>query len=83
MSRAELLWAEVLPARVRISRELSPVHIDGIDIEHAESEDRPHDLRIMRPTRYQLRYFRPAGLSKSVAIHVMLLEEVARNLSCI
>ena len=25
---------------------------------HAESEDRIHDLRIMRPTRYQLRYFR-------------------------
>ena len=25
---------------------------------HAESEDRTHDLRIMRPTRYQLRYFR-------------------------
>ena len=25
---------------------------------HAASEDRSHDLRIMRPTRYQLRYHR-------------------------
>ena len=53
------------------------------DMEHAESEDRTHDLGIMRPTRYQLRYFRPAGSAKSVAIHVMLLEAAARNLSCI
>ena len=53
------------------------------DMEHVESEDRTHDLGIMRPTRYQLRYFRPAGSSKSVAIHVMLLEAAARNLSCI
>jgi hypothetical protein len=66
-----------------INRELSPVHIDGIGMEHAESEDRTHDLRIMRSTRYQLRYFRPAGSSKSVAIHVVLLEAAARNLSCI
>ena len=29
-----------------------------LHIMHAESEDRTHDLRIMRPTRHQLRYFR-------------------------
>ena len=66
MSRAELLWAEVLPVGVRtyvhISRELSPAHIDGIDIEHAESEHGTHDLRIMRPTRYQLRYDRSGNM---------------------
>ena len=28
---------------------------------HAVSEDRTHDLRIMRPTRYQLRYHRCGG----------------------
>ena len=28
---------------------------------HAASEDRTHDLRIMRPTRYQLRYRRRCG----------------------
>ena len=27
-------------------------------MENAVSEDRAHDLRIMRPTRYQLRYHR-------------------------
>ena len=35
----------------------------------------------MRPKRYQLRYFRSAGLSQAVAIHVMLSGEAARNLS--
>ena len=30
-------------------------------IENAVSEDRTHDLRIMRPTRYQLRYHRLRG----------------------
>ena len=29
---------------------------------NAASEDRTHDLRIMRPTRYQLRYRRPYDL---------------------
>ena len=29
-----------------------------IALQNAESEDRTHDLRIMRPTRYQLRYCR-------------------------
>ena len=32
----------------------------------AASEDRTHDLRIMRPTRCQLRYRRSYGLAKSV-----------------
>ena len=31
---------------------------------HAASEDRTHDLRIMRPTRYQLRYRRRSCLTK-------------------
>ena len=34
--------------------------------ENAASEDRTHDLRIMRPTRYQLRYCRYAIALRSV-----------------
>ena len=29
-----------------------------LELENAAGEDRTHDLRIMRPTRYQLRYCR-------------------------
>ena len=31
---------------------------------NAVSEDRTHDLRIMRPTRYQLRYHRSGGATQ-------------------
>ena len=34
---------------------------------HAENEDRTHDLRIMRPARYQLRYFRLGCYAKLLA----------------
>ena len=36
------------------------------DCKVAASEDRTHDLRIMRPTRCQLRYRRSYGLARSV-----------------
>ena len=34
---------------------------------HAASEDRPHDLRIMRPTRCQLRYRRLGNIEQSLS----------------
>ena len=49
---------------VRSSELSAQVHTRETVPVHAESEDRTHDLRIMRPTRYQLRYFRPAGSSR-------------------
>ena len=40
----------------------------GRDDKDAVSEDRIHDLRIMRPTRYQLRYHRLGLGTGSVAV---------------
>ena len=37
---------------------------------HAASEDRTHDLRIMRPTRYQLRYRRLGNLCDVAAMAI-------------
>ena len=49
-----------------ISQELSLVLIGGIGVTHAEREDRTRDRRVMRPTRWQLRYFRRVCWSKLV-----------------
>ena len=43
---------------------------NGLQEEIAASEDRTHDLRIMRPTRYQLRYSRLAVNSLLSTIHL-------------
>ena len=85
---AESAWArpsEVLTRSRRtgrcacISQELTLVLIDGIDVEHA---DRTHDLRIMKPTRCQLRYFRLVWLSRLVAMHMMPSEQAQTRRDC-
>ena len=43
--------------------------------ENAVSEDRAHDLRIMGPTRYQLRYCRLA--SATAALHLRRAQPIA------
>jgi hypothetical protein len=45
------------PSSKKACRYQSRFHISGRS-RNAASEDRTHDLRIMRPTRYQLRYSR-------------------------